>query len=165
MNTHFVRLEYSAYMLSIALSFTGCTSLIDPTPKISAQCDQTSRNEVTKVFSQLYLKGQYMQANTLMCHPDDENILFIEARDFYKLTIGTIASMDIRIKVADLKEFEYFDDTRQDIEQQTIKIRQHYFYRYYEFGYRHENVEVQTILGKQNGRYCVDQFHVFHLSN
>lgn len=151
-------------MLSIAFILSACKSPIDPTPQVPAPCNQTSRNEVTKVFSQLYLNGQYMQANTLMCHPDDENALFVEARDFYKLTIGTMGSIDIRLAMANMKEFEYFDDTRQDIEKQTIKTRQHYFYKYYALGYRHENEDLQVVMSQQKNRYCVDHF-MRHLSH
>lgn len=149
-------LKNSTTLASILVLLTsGCLSPIDPTPRQTTAYNQSNPNSVKTVFTNLYHRGHYLHANTLMCEPDTENLLYREAEAFYKKTIGTPESIIVRMKMAQMPEFDYFDDTKSNIENQILKIRQHYYFKYYAMSEKSNPGEIVVDVVQSTDKYCI----------
>jgi len=114
----------------IALVFSACSRL-DPTPKrVQTTFDQKDPEYVVLAFDNLLHRGLYESANTLMCQPDEENLLFKKAEQLYKDTIGTPESSVIRMNMYRDDTYSYYKDAYNNIEEQIFSIRQHYYFGY-----------------------------------
>lgn len=145
-------------LLLVGILMSGCLSPIDPTPSVKADYTSNDPQKVKRAFIELYNGGYYRVANTLMCEPDSENVLYREAEAFYKATIGSPESVVTRMKMQATGEFDYFDDTRNCIEEQTLRIREHYYFKYYQLSALNEKKELSLYLNKKNGNYCVSNY-------
>lgn len=114
--------------------FAGCTSSFDPTPKrVIPKYNNTTPELTARAVDTMYHEGQYEHANSLMCEPDEENMIFKIAENTYKETIQSVYSSIVRNRMYNNENFEYFNDDRNRIEEQLFKIRQHYYFNYVKY--------------------------------